>query len=211
VKNWPSVFLHYSSPFQRRPILITFRNGETLLVPKNYLFEAIAETLLLNVYRFNESSTPRVVVDVGASIGDFVLFASRFGPRVYAYEPDSESFKFLRTNVLSNGRQVVLFNAPADRSTLDVILERYREPEIDFLKMDCEGCEYDLLLSCAVNTLSRIRAISIEVHRCKKGAPQQIVLSLKTMGFQVDLRERFGLGPYILAWRPSATKPIVVT
>src|SRR6266705_5076644 len=61
VKNWPSVFLHYSSPFQRRPILITFRNGETLLVPKNYLFEAIAETLLLNVYRFNESSTPRVV------------------------------------------------------------------------------------------------------------------------------------------------------
>lgn len=117
-----------------RPLGITF-------------FEAITGTLLINSYRF--SGSPSVVVDVGASIGDFALLASRENEtRVYAFEKDSGYLRYLRDKMKLNGRKSVqIFEESANRHTLKRIIES-QEDKIDFLKVDCEGCEDDLLLHC---------------------------------------------------------------
>src|SRR2546422_10506472 len=98
VENWPDVMWYYAVPFRRRTLTIRFRKQYALLVPRNYVFEAVAETLLLNVYGFEKGM--RTVVDVGASIGDFVLLASKSKTAiVYAYEPNLEAFQYMKRNV----------------------------------------------------------------------------------------------------------------
>src|SRR5438093_8265707 len=98
-----------------------------------------------------------IVVDVGASIGDFVLLASRNRSAVvYAYEPKLEVFQYMKKNVDANNlRGVFLFNVGADETTLQSIIENAQK-EIDFLKVDCEGCEYKLLLRCPFSVLDKI-------------------------------------------------------
>ena len=50
------------------------------------------------------------VVDIGANIGVFSLYAASQGAeKVYAYEPSSESFKLLQKNVRSNGLEQTIF------------------------------------------------------------------------------------------------------
>ncbi len=64
VQNWPTVLRYYF--FRRRApaVVIRFRNNDVLIAPRDYTFEALAGTLLVDSYRFRGS--PSVVVDVGA-------------------------------------------------------------------------------------------------------------------------------------------------
>ena len=48
--------------------------------------------------------------------------------------------------------------------TLKEFLKENKIPRVDFLKMDCEGSEYEILLDCPSEVLDRIRKISIEYH-----------------------------------------------
>ena len=51
-----------------------------------------------------------VVVDVGANIGVFALYAAQSGARaVHAYEPNATSFECLRRNVVANRLEHVIF------------------------------------------------------------------------------------------------------
>src|SRR5467141_3332689 len=68
VKNWLQVLVYFSSPIHRSPLTVLLRNGEILTVPRTYIFEAIAETLLLNVYDFQNIPPGAIVVDIGASV-----------------------------------------------------------------------------------------------------------------------------------------------
>lgn len=44
-----------------------------------------------------------IVVDIGAHIGTFSIFASRFASVVYAYEPEPDSFRYMKKNIELNG------------------------------------------------------------------------------------------------------------
>jgi FkbM family methyltransferase len=48
--------------------------------------------------------------------------------------------------------------------TLAQVFEELNLDHCDFLKMDCEGAEYDILLTCSPDTLDKIRHISLEYH-----------------------------------------------
>nr|AQS28773.1 hypothetical protein [uncultured archaeon] len=48
--------------------------------------------------------------------------------------------------------------------TLDKFIRSYKIEKIDFLKVDCEGAEYEILMNCSKDTLSKIRKISLEFH-----------------------------------------------
>ncbi len=48
--------------------------------------------------------------------------------------------------------------------TLENIFETYGLERCDFLKMDCEGAEYDIFYNCPDGILARIDQIAMEVH-----------------------------------------------
>jgi tRNA G37 N-methylase Trm5 len=175
-----------------------FRCGLILLVPKKYLYEAIAETLLLNVYEFNNLNG--IVVDIGASIGDFTLFASQNAKVVYAFEPDPNYFQYLQKNIVLNKlSNVYSFKIYANSQTLEWLLTN-KINQIDFLKMDCEGCEYEVL-NCKKEILLKINQISMEIHNHYCINRQYALISkLINAGFKITQKIYHGCY-YLLAVR----------
>lgn len=57
---------------------------------------------------------------------------------------------------------------------------------IDILKMDCEGAEFEPVLSCNEKDLRKIKVIAIEYHK----KPTVLIEYLKSCGFQVVLKEK---------------------
>lgn len=202
VQNWPTVIGYYLSRDRAPAVAIRFRNHDVLLAPRDYIFEAIAGTLLVNSYRFRGSQS--VVVDVGASIGDFALLASKGnGNRVYAFEKDSGYARYLRDNMNRNRRRYVrISNEAANRYTLKTVIDSH-EDKIDFLKVDCEGCEYDLLLNCSPEVLAKVKSIALEVHERPPYSKEALSDCLRASGFQVSETQTFMHGHRMYARRQS--------
>jgi len=55
------------------------------------------------------------------------------------------------------------------------------------LKIDCEGCEYDLLKNTeALNLLSKVEYLFIELHKTKNKEPTQLLNDLKLLNFEIE-------------------------
>jgi hypothetical protein len=122
----------------------------------------------------------KIVVDVGASIGDSSLyFAFRGAKKVIAIESDNIRFQYLEENVKSsiyaNTIKLLKVGLSADcvlSSELDskqlislkLISQMFDNNEKAVMKIDCEGCEYDAILNAEENTLSRFSHIVGEYH-----------------------------------------------
>lgn len=106
----------------------------------------------------------KVVVDVGAYVGDSAIyFALRGARKVIAIEPHPIAYTEMIENIKLNSFENVIIpvNAGlASRSgnltieniiipmiTLGDILHKYNVPKGSILKMDCYGCEYDVILN----------------------------------------------------------------
>lgn len=193
VENWYTCFIHFLFLFYIKPLKIKFRNGLTLLVPEKYLYESIAETLLLNVYGLNCFN--EVVVDIGAGIGDFTLLASQKSHIVYAIEPDEKAFQYLKKNIAVNKlKNVISLNIYANKWTLKWLLAN-KINQIGFLKIDCEGCEYEVLSTVSNETISKINYISMEIHEpppCTNYTRSALINKLSNAGFKVKRRKYHG-------------------
>ena len=135
-----------------------------------------------------------IVVDIGAYIGPFSIYAASLGGKVYAYEPCLENFELLKKNIELNKADVAAFrNGVMGKSgkmelciregynygasnfyhpewvnrqtvqciTLQDIMKDDNLEHIDFLKMDCEGAEVEILENFP---LEKINKISLEYH-----------------------------------------------
>jgi hypothetical protein len=138
----------------------------------------IVEVFIKNVYSFLEVKD-KVVIDIGAGIGDSsIYFASRGAKRVVAVEPNRHSYDLAKKNIELNGfhDSVELIWAEITSShktcyghtyspviTLDDLVQRLAiDPDI--LKVDCEGCEYDVILSSCPEILAKFSYVQIEYH-----------------------------------------------
>lgn len=153
-----------------------------------------------------------VVVDVGAYIGDTALFFTKRGARmVYSFEPYHSYYEQAKRNTsgLSN---VLLFEYGLDkesnqsrisgslmgksaggnsgeiiqlRSFNDTIWEIVKkEGRIGFLKMDCEGCEWNLIPNADSKLFEMIDSVGLEIHDDYKD-PMILVSKLEALGFKV--------------------------
>jgi len=141
------------------------------------------------------------VVDIGAALGDFTIFAARCTPhgRVFAYEPAPGSVALLERNLALNrvsnvqvfpyavsayagtltldvsGNEAVQYRTAGDASTngprvtvqsvpLADALAMLPRGVCDFLKIDCEGAEYDILLNLDDTVMWKIKRICLEYH-----------------------------------------------
>ncbi len=177
-----------------------------------------------------------IVLDIGANIGAFSLFAAHRGARVYAYEPTPGTYARLRKNIELNNvtqRVTALQNAVAGNAgkrelflhpavsgantiapyrehldfvesgkgvlveavTLDDVFKANGIGQCDFLKLDCEGAEFEILRAASRETLARIRHIAMEYHR----DPAELRRILRAAGFEVVVRPTDGNSGFLFA------------
>ena len=167
-----------------------------------------------------------VILDVGAHVGYFSLFASINSgshARIIAVEPDEKNYHTLQRNVIDAQRKNIeaLHIALSDHNgdvelfqgnsvnhslisnyalnegrrskttvkslTLDEMMKRTQIDHVDFLKLDCEGAEYAILLNTPQEVFNNIHAISMEFHDLKdvRYTGQVLRNQLIQLGYQV--------------------------
>ena len=151
-----------------------------------------------------------VVIDVGAQYGNYTLDACSLGARVYAFEPNPQSYEILKRNVeLNRFDNCSLFNlglwnengeisiedyAPHSgwrgkfkTITLDRWVESNEIDRIDFIKIDTEGAELEILKG-GLNTLRRFKPkLIVEVHTfVKESLLSDVENYLKDLGYECE-------------------------
>lgn len=126
-----------------------------------------------------------LVLDIGANIGAFSVPVSR-NNHVIAYEPEWNNLSYLKANRELNDCRFEIkpfaVGKPDTTSTINdhnggSTLGNGKQPvtvlglddvvteEVDFLKMDCEGGEYDAFKYASDNTIRKIKRFAMEVHK----------------------------------------------
>jgi FkbM family methyltransferase len=147
-----------------------------------------------------------IVVDLGANVGVFTVLAARCCRRVIAVEaqkrfiPRIEELLALNgcadratvlhgivgpaTGIFSSSDNLPIAEAPPELD-LTQVFDTHDLAQVDFLKIDIEGSEFDLFRS-DVNWLGRVQRIAMEVHP-EYGSPKDLAAVLLTEGFRVSL------------------------
>jgi FkbM family methyltransferase len=143
-------------------------------------------------YKFATDSITPVIYDCGANIGVSCLYFNRHYPssRIIAFEADASIAKILKENLARNGAanvelidKAVWINNDgieigldgADGASINSLKNKKRvqsirlkdlienEKMIDFLKIDIEGAEYEVILDCK-DSLKKVKNLFIEYH-----------------------------------------------
>jgi FkbM family methyltransferase len=130
--------------------------------------------------KFFEVEENDIVVDIGASVGEFTYSILKKNPKhCYVVEPLSTSFDTLKKNL--EGYQVSFTNAAitsdkyckitwdnyteeSNTLTFSDFLKNNRLFQVDFLKFDCEGGEYDIFSPENIEFLKNTPKIVCEIH-----------------------------------------------
>lgn len=185
------------------------RSGDLHVVslPNGLTFETeawrLVDTILMMVERFIDDEygwievDKRVVIDVGANIGDSVLyFAHKGAAFVYGFEPERAAFETSERNLARNHIENALVeNVAVTRDGIggvafNEVLRRVtaEHPAADIVcKIDCEGCEYELITPESLNSevMRRVKQVMIEYHQ--RGSPEPLRRTLLGFGFEVRL------------------------
>jgi len=169
------------------------------------------------------SPVPQTILDVGANIGLFSLWAVHCCPfaRIHAYEPNPRVLKHLSNNVegfpiqvfpnalgSSRGRGSLFDSSdsrlaqmspnssgPVEIEPLCTALDRLNG-RVDLLKLDCEGGEWDILNSA--NALEKVHHIRMEYHLSEGHTLAELKEVTERLSFKMTrLKENTGFG---IAW-----------
>ena len=177
------------------------------------------EIFFRQFYYFKSLKNEPVIIDCGSNIGLSLLYYKKLYPnsKVIGYEPDPKIYKILKSNIENNEIKNVVLNNKAvwvknedlffasDGSDggsisinstnsekvegIDFKLELEKFDSIDFLKIDIEGAEVDLLNHCQ-NSLNHVLNVFIEYHSFE-GEFQKLhqileILSLNKFKYFID-------------------------
>lgn len=101
IKNWPSFILNYIG-VRDRGALYFFRNGIKIKTKEGIDTVTIAVIFVRKDYGNVEKNS--VVIDIGANIGIYSIFATSASKSttIYAYEPEPNNFNLLLENIRLN-------------------------------------------------------------------------------------------------------------
>jgi len=160
---------------QARGFRSGFGDGDVNVIEGNWLLRQYLPTGL-------DIRPSDIVIDIGAHIGAFTLYAAWRGAKVYAYEPDPDNYSLLvqntKLNRLQNVRAFKLAVAghsgrckvpcwgyegyyETDRVSLADVFHANALERCDFLKIDAEGAEFEIIFK-APQILKKISVCSLE-------------------------------------------------
>lgn len=154
---------------------------------------------------FKTDKDDPLIIDCGANIGMSITYFKRLYPKskIIGFEPDPKIFETLQKNLNCFGgknlelhekavwyEQSTLSFTPddADGGTIDkdgtikvnaVNLNQFLQEEIDFLKIDIEGAEHEVLPAIS-NNLRNVKFLFLELH-LDQSVPKQIEEILKLL------------------------------
>jgi len=167
----------------------------------SYLFMR-DEIFVSEIYRFTCNKQNPVIIDCGSNIGLSIIYFKKLYPDciLLCFEPDVNIFKVLSENVSAFGFQgVTLYNkAIWERETKvafiqegadggrigdgspecscchveTTVLSQYLSVQVDFLKIDIEGAEAEVLEECREG-LVNVNLLFLEYHSTH-GEPQRL-------------------------------------
>jgi FkbM family methyltransferase len=170
---------------------IEFKLDDYRIISPRVYYQFLAETFLLDVYRTVDLLRENdLVLDLGATIGEFSVLASkkvRKEGKVIAIEPDIYSYEVLKSNIQRNNCQniiplnVGIGTEPGEKeisfwgrsyrfkvNTLENILRELNiTKKINFVKMDIEGIEAEVV-SKNIQIFKDVNVISLEFHGTKQ-------------------------------------------
>lgn len=158
----------------------------------------------------------RIIIDIGANSGDTALYFASKGATVYGFEPVREYYEMALKNFDLNpdlSKNIKIFNygvsykkgkinidamdstsryvSEDDSYSVDIISinDIMNQVTPDLLKMDCEGCEFEIIENC---DLSKFNEIIFEQHSRIVGKDVDILIdSLKKSGFKIEIAAVF--------------------
>jgi predicted rRNA methylase YqxC with S4 and FtsJ domains len=137
--------------------------GKGSFIADNYMdVWTLKEVLLDDCYQINSLSKCSLIIDIGASIGDFTILASSKAKHVISCEVDLHRLHLLRANIqLAKKENITII--PKKIINLDSLFSK-KMLSCDLLKIDCEGSEYPILLNAKMSTLRKIKKMIGELH-----------------------------------------------
>ena len=100
--NWPEYLFNYVLR-RRTPTEYRMRSGLRVIDGTGTLPGTLAEVFVRR--RYGRVDHFRTIVDIGANVGSFALYAAQSSPeaRIYCYEPEQRNFQLLKRNLYVNG------------------------------------------------------------------------------------------------------------
>lgn len=172
---------------------------------------------------FIEGRRDLTIMDIGAHVGIFSIYAHPFAKKIYAVEPSTEHFMALQQNIVANEldkveaiqlavgneiKQIEFFNNPNNKTmnsakpagwqegwgkervqqvTLEKLFEDNKIEHVDFMKLDIEGNEFDVICGSGFEKVApKIDMILTETHKWANRHPNQIIEGFKNNGFEVQ-------------------------
>jgi FkbM family methyltransferase len=153
----------------------------------------VNEIFIKKNYMFNTNNDIPLIIDCGANIGLSAIFFKQIYPKskIICFEPDPMIYELLKYNLNQfNFTDIQIINSAVwikdeklifetDKSwggkiisenndktiSIDAIdLNKYLHNKVDFLKIDIEGAEYDVILNCSELIIKNVINIFFEWH-----------------------------------------------
>jgi FkbM family methyltransferase len=172
---------------------ITILGNKTWYINTPELTHSLSELFFEEIYKFKATRSDVRIIDCGSHIGLSILYFKKLYANaiITGFEPDNQNYDLLNKNIAewgytsidihkaaiwtSNGLvnftqtggmgSQITQNEPEmqDGQTKSVRLRDLLTGPVDFLKMDIEGAEYNVLMDCA-EQLKMVSNLFIEYH-----------------------------------------------
>lgn len=206
-------FINYMKDIESDKEIITVLDDIKIYNPSKFGFNSIFSEYYTDYYsNFDVNYKNRTIIDVGANAGDTALYFASKGAKVYGFEPVKEFYEMALKNFKLNEKlneniKIYNYGVSYKKGKLNIdsmdsvsdyvsnndsyevkivsIDDIVKHVKPDLLKMDCEGCEFEIIEHC---DMSIFNEIILEYHSKMVGKDyKKLIEKLENDGFTIDV------------------------